>query len=248
MNQRLLASLGVVGLVLLGSGCSREEGGSASTETPGASASSAPAGGVSPVVQDDPRTPEDYRKMRLRLAMAGLRYEGERVLIDEAALAGRGERGDAAAAARLVIEAQSAIEVNDAIAAIDAATRAVFADEDSPEALLTLARALVMKRKEAEALAASASAVRADGSSTEARFFLADLRNRVGDLEGAMAEARALLEIDPDHGRAHAKLAVWSYYAGELDLAREHADRAAGAGHPVPPQLLDLLARNPGVE
>ena len=66
------------------------------------------------------------------------------------------------------------------------------------------------------------------------RFGAALDLQRQGLLDEAADEWRALLDSDPDHGRAHARLAAVLDLLGDEEGAREHAEEAQRLGSPVP--------------
>jgi hypothetical protein len=66
------------------------------------------------------------------------------------------------------------------------------------------------------------------------RFSVALDLQRQGLLDEAAGELRALLDSDPDHGRAHARLAAVLDLLGDEEGAREHALEARRLGSPVP--------------
>jgi Flp pilus assembly protein TadD len=46
-----------------------------------------------------------------------------------------------------------------------------------------------------------------------------------GDLEGAVAKLREVIEVDPRHSDAHSALAVYLQKLGDFDAAIEHANK-----------------------
>jgi len=54
---------------------------------------------------------------------------------------------------------------------------------------------------------------------------------------------RRVLEIAPDDSTTHNNLAVLYFYAGDLEKARAHVQRALDLGFPVHPNFLKALDR-----
>ncbi len=62
-----------------------------------------------------------------------------------------------------------------------------------------------------------------DGPDPNALYDEAVVLKGNGDLEGAVAKLRSVLEIDPDHTQSHAALGVYLQQLGQPDEAIAHA-------------------------
>lgn len=104
---------------------------------------------------------------------------------------------------------------------------------------------MVLKRKGKlePALASFRTAVDRDGRDLDARYELATALWTASRQDEAVEEMKSLLDLKDDYGPAHERLAVWSYYRGDHDAAWRHLHRAQTLGHPVPAQLMTLLAK-----
>ena len=107
--------------------------------------------------------------------------------------------------------------------------------------MTTLGRALLTTRRTAIAEAAFTTAVGLDPSSIEAHFHRGVTLQRLGDRIGAMTEWREVLDLDPNHGEAHLRLASANWYESRIDEARDHLDEATSLGIAVPNQLTAMI-------
>ncbi|MGD1924827.1 MAG: tetratricopeptide repeat protein [Paracoccaceae bacterium] len=82
------------------------------------------------------------------------------------------------------------------------------------------------------------NALRLNESLHAARFELAMILEASGDLTGAVANLRALVEVDPDHVPAQIRLAHAMLLAGDPDQALKHAGQAVAADPGSPGALL----------
>ena len=235
------ALLAGVGLVL--AGCATDEGASAAARPAPALAAtgsnddadaSAPPALVSP---ENDRT--RARREAWRAAIEGVAIVDGRLVVTEP------RAGDPAAA---LAEAEALARGNQRTDAVAAAVLAVRATPRSADAFRTLATMLRDKgegdfaeaaRRSVIDLAADAPAEVRALDHVELGAQVARTRGREADVLAAYEEA---LAIDPGCGPAHRALAIRLVLLGELDAARPHADAAARAGVPVPPQLERRLA------
>lgn len=185
--------------------------------------------------------PVDYRKGLIMQALRGLRFEAGLVLIDEEAAKEISVRGDADAAWGEYRQATELYENNLITQAMGAFRQAILIKADEPRFYEGLGRTLVLKRMEAEAESAFRSGLGLSPEDVELRFLLADILQRRSDLAGAMEEFRRLIEVDPDQGRVHFRLATLLYYLDRSEEAWEHVRAAESAGQPVPQLLVSLM-------
>lgn len=118
---------------------------------------------------------------------------------------------------------------------------AILADRDNARAFEGLGDALLGKRKDGDALAAYRTAAMLDPSDADLRLKYAETINRAGDLNGWAAELERIVAFAPEHGEAHARLAVARYYLGDHGGARAHVALAERFGGAVPPQLKAMI-------
>lgn len=180
-------------------------------------------GAAGPVV----KSTDDYRKVRFAEAFRGLEVADGIIVVNRAAAADLrvGDAGQAMA------RADELLGQNDFSGAIGEYRNALLADETNAAAYAGIGRALLGKKKDDIALAAYRTAVALDADNTDYRLAYAETINANGDVDAWARELDALLAIDPEHGEAHARLAVARYYQGDLDAARHEiqlADRFGG--------------------
>lgn len=184
---------------------------------------------------------ETHRSSRLEQALAGLAFEGGRVR----AVSPRAESGviqRTAASRTLLQEGDDQLLAGRRIVALERFADAVLAAPELPEAYSRLGLALRVLGRVDEALAAYATALDLDPERLDA---LAG-RARVLELRARFPEATLawhdVLAHHPEHGRAHARLAVDWMLAGDAEAARQHLAVADRLGAAVPSQLRPLLA------
>ena len=196
------------------------------------------ATGTGPVETDEGLAPvAEVRRARLAEAMAGLRYDGERVQPDGSRAPGT----DPAASGDHLTQAWHLLEGNRFVAAIRRFSDAVLSSPTSPEALYGLGRGLLTKGKAPEALAAFSTALTYGPDLDDARFWRGIALQQLDRFDEAGTCWEELLRRDPDHGEAHARLAVVRYYSGDLEAARDHYGQARRLAAPVPSVLASLL-------
>ncbi|HRQ74177.1 MAG TPA: hypothetical protein PLU35_14220 [Phycisphaerales bacterium] len=233
MSTRLgivcLAAGACCGLALLG--CS---GGAATRSAQGAHGVAATAG---PESQDQ----WDYRRIRFAEAMRGLRIQDGLVRVDEQAAADIMRGLAVADSPAAVARGHALMGENDFTGAAGEYRLAILADRDNARAYEGLGDALLGKRKDGDALAAYRTAAMLDPADADLRLKYAETINRSGDLSGWAAELERIVAFAPEHGEAHARLAVARYYLGDHDGARAHAALAERFGGAVPPQLKAMI-------
>ncbi len=184
----------------------------------------------------------DWRRERERRAMRGLRYDTGRVEVDEAFGATVPGRGDVAAAEAEYARGLALLADNRQLEALATFTRAVIMTPDKAEFYAGLARVLMYQGGlSQQALAALRTGLDLAANSVELHYLLAELHNRLGQRDAAVAEYHTVLSLDPDNGDVHARLAVLAYYAGDSAAAWEHYRTAGALGADVPVQLVPLL-------
>ncbi|MHC5024380.1 MAG: tetratricopeptide repeat protein [Planctomycetota bacterium] len=169
-------------------------------------------------------------------AIAGLSFDGGLVRVDAPPIAPDPDRARA-----LIAEGDAALQGNRRTSAIAAYAGAVQAAPDEIDSYLRLAQAFVMKGRLEHAIATYATVVELDGANIAAHVGRANALARTGRRAEAIDAMEGVLALDPDNGLAHERLAVWNYYAGDLERARAHVRAAEAAGQPVPPQFIELL-------
>lgn len=206
-----------------GQGCRTSPGGDAASESGGA-------------MPEDPRADvTSLKEARYLEAVAGIDFRTGLVVVTEPLAGGR------AAAQEYLDEGLDKLDENRRTGALSSLTRAVRSDPQWPAAHDALGVALRNKGKDREALAAFRTAVTLDPEFVEARYHLAATLARLGRHAEAIDEMLVVVDLDPTRGDAHERLAIWSYYAGDRDAARRHADAAENLGRTLPPQFVALL-------
>ncbi|GIK19930.1 MAG: hypothetical protein AMXMBFR77_06500 [Phycisphaerales bacterium] len=211
-------------------GCS---GGTATRTAPGVAATAGPES------QDQ----WDYRRIRFAEAMRGLRIQDGLVRVDEQAAADLMRGLAVADSAPAVARGHALMGENDFTGAAGEYRTAILADGDNARAYEGLGDALLGKRKDGDALAAYRTAAMLDPANADLRLKFAETINRTGDLDGWAAELARIVAFAPEHGEAHARLAVARYYLGDHDGARAHAVQAERFGGAVPPQLKAMIGQ-----
>lgn len=230
-------------LVLCGVGLSTMQACHHAPTTQSASQSSAYTAGPVEIETPSDGRPAEFKKLQTWLNVQGLTFTGDGVTIDKAAEARvRAERRLASPEQSLARSAEL-IEINALVRAIGAARDAVLQDPGNAEAYHALGIALRAKRKDDKALDAFTTAARLNPDSPITQIELGDTRNRMGDLDGAIEAYTRATELDATRGRAHARLAVLHYYAGDDAAAWASLRRADKLGAVVPSQFRVLLAQ-----
>ncbi|UCD73800.1 MAG: tetratricopeptide repeat protein, partial [Phycisphaerales bacterium] len=70
---------------------------------------------------------------------------------------------------------------------------------------------------------------------------LAMALSSLGRLEEAIAAMGSVLRLDPNHGFAHERLAIWHFALDEYVAAWEHVHAARAVGHEMPGNFIPLL-------
>jgi tetratricopeptide (TPR) repeat protein len=121
--------------------------------------------------------------------------------------------------------------------------RAVQIKLDAAPAWLTLGILYMDQNRLDEALAALAQATLYDPRNARGRNYLGVVVGRKGWIDGAQAELRKAVEIDPNYSDAHFNLAVF-YLEGKppsIELARRHYYRAIELGAEPDPEIEKTL-------
>jgi len=203
------------------------------------------SGGTGPVEIDQTESadrPTEFKKLQIWLAVRGLTFTGSGVEIDETGALEVTSQRRLASAEDSVTRSSELLATNARVKAIGAARDAVLVDPTDASAYHALGRALRNKRKNAMALDALTTAARLAPRSAEILADLADVRNRVGDLDGSIQSYRRSAELDGSVADTHVRLAVLSYYAGDDASAWASVHDAERLGASVPPQFRVLLA------
>ncbi|MBT8485849.1 MAG: tetratricopeptide repeat protein, partial [Phycisphaerae bacterium] len=190
---------------------------------PAAPAVRTSAGDAAPVSERDLA-----RKRAFEDAIRGLRFEGERVIVDDR-LPGSDED------ARTLFQAGRDLhETNQRTAAIKSYARAVRTAPDRPDLYVGLGDAFITKGRTDLAVAAYRTAAELDPTNPEPLSRLALTLSREGRAGEAIRTMHALLAVDPDHAVAHERLAIWHYYDGDDVAAWRHVQETRRVGHDVP--------------
>ena len=177
----------------------------------------------------------------LRRALTGLSFSSGYVEIDDGIAGRMPDRSEKELARQRCRQAAELLGRNNRVEAIRAYKEAILIAPDHAGGYYGLGQALLTKGKTEFAIAAFRTALRIQPQFADAQSRLAFALGMAARWQEAIAEYRRLLEIDPQYPAAHARLAGVLYYSGDIEAARESADAAAAAGHPVPPQLAVLL-------
>ncbi len=200
---------------------------------------STPRPALDGLVRNDAR-PSDPRLPQLRFvvhgALKGLSFETDRVVV-----ATPSPHLDRARAERFIQTGAAALEAGDQPAAVEAFAGAVRAAPDLPAAYLQLGRALMLGNHAGSATACFRTAVTLEPKSIDARIALANALASEMRHHQAIAEMQAALLIDPQHGLAHERLAVWYYFKRDYPAAWTHVHAAQRAGKNPAPHFLRLL-------
>jgi len=186
-------------------------------------------------------SPVNERSRRSQAAWAaaieGLSFETGLVVVQQPPTT-----SDMAAARRLMEQGDAEQEINLRTRAVAAYAAAVRAAPDLPEAYAALGEAMIAKGKTDLAIACYRTVIDLRPENIEARVELANALAREMRYEEATTEMEAALVLDPDHGPAHERLAIWSYYDEDYATAWAHVRAARAAGHEMPPQFITLLS------
>ena len=191
-------------------------------------------GAAGPVV----RSTDDYRKIKFAEAFRGLEVVDGMLAVDREAARGLKVGTFAEAMAR----GDELLGQNDFSGAIGEYRLAVLADETRAEPYAKIGRALLGKKKDGMAMAAYRTAVMLSPEDADIRLAYAETINATGDLDGWAAELERVLAIAPEHGGAHARLAVARFYLGDREAAAREIELADRFGGEVPAVLRDRLS------
>jgi tetratricopeptide (TPR) repeat protein len=189
--------------------------------------------GISPVNERSRRSQAAWAA-----AIEGLNFETGRVVVEQPPAA-----GDVAEARRFLEQGEQEYAANRRTETVAACAAAVRAAPDLPEAYAALGQAMIAKGKTDLAIACYRTVIDLQPENIEARVELANALAREMRYEEATTEMEAVLGLDPAHGPAHERLAIWSYYDEDYATAWAHVRAARAAGHEMPPQFITLLSR-----
>ena len=198
----------------------------------------------SPSAEPVRRAGNSYRAGLTKKALRGLDYSSGRVVVD------RGVAGEVTAG---LVKADAPDQIGDAeqflsegkiLDAIESATRAIILDSQNVQHFEVLGGILLKKRKADLAEAALRTALDLNPKSVSANNNLAFLLGVIGDSTAAIEQYGRAIELDPNNGRLHGRLAIEHYYSGNNVLAQEQVDLATKLGYDSPPQFVRLLGGN----
>ncbi len=175
------------------------------------------------------------KEARFREAVKGLDFESGLVVVVEAT------GDDPKQAAAYHAEALQRLEQNRFTGALTMLARAVRTDPQYASGYEGLGRALQAKGKGQYAVAAYRTALMLQPDFVEAQYDLASALARLDRRDEAITEMLRVLELDPQHARAHERLAIWSYYIGDAATAWRHVHAARDLAREPPPQFITLL-------
>ncbi len=185
--------------------------------------------------QDPRREFNELKEARFREAVSGLAFEETVVVVEPLSDGGR------FASERHLQAGLDQLAANRTTGALQSITLAVRADPHWAAPYDGLGTALLAKGKDELALASFRTALVRDPAFIDARFKIASTLSRLGRRAEAIAAMEEVIELDPGRGPAHERLAIWSWYAGDAEAARRHAQAARELGHELPPQFTTLL-------
>ena len=184
--------------------------------------------GLSPV--------SDFRRLQFDRALEGVTVVDGLIMAEPAAML------PATAIQALVDEVDDLLYRGLRAPAIERAVAGVRGAPGHTGMLTSLGRALLTTRRTEIALAAFSTAASFDSSDTDAHFLRGVALQRLGERDQAVAAWREVLELDPDHGDAHGRLAAAYWLGSDPVAAREHLFSAEALGASVPTQLAGMIA------
>jgi len=187
--------------------------------------------GAMPVV--DSRTA--LKEARFKEAVKGLDFDSGLVVVVEAT----GE--DPGLAAEYLTEGLERLESNRLTGALTMLAKAVRTDPQYAAGYVGLGRGLTAKGKVEYAVAAFRTALMLQPDDVIAQYELASAFGRLNRRDEAVTEMLRVVELDPNHAKAHERLAIWYYYGGDAVVAWQHVEAARDLGREPPPQFIALL-------
>ena len=177
----------------------------------------------------------NYKRARFAAAVSGLRFDTGVVEVEPF------DEYDADVSWTRLEEATELVEAGRILKAIGAYRDSIRWAPDLADAYNGLGMTLRLENKISEALAALRTAVQLDPAFVDTRFNLAITLWMNGEPAEATYQMQQVVRQQPDHGLAHERLAIWSYYAGDAQVAWRHVQAAQALGHALPPQFLALM-------
>lgn len=184
-----------------------------------------------------PPTEVNYKTARYLAAIEGLSFDDGMVQVEPFAIYSVDD------ARRSITAGETFAFEGRHIAAIKAFGDATRHAPDYGPAYHGLAQALRVKGKMDESIAALNTALQLSPHDLDARFDLASSLWMTGDRVGATQQMNLLVANNPDHAEAHERLAIWSYYADDVEAAWAHTRAAQQLGHEMPGQFVALLEK-----
>lgn len=154
---------------------------------------------------------------------------------------------DAEAFRRWLSTGHAHLEAGRRVPALEAFTHAVSSVPGDIAGYTGLARALVANRQTERARSVLWTAIGLAPDDLSLRMALGRVLERSGLRDRARAAYAFVVDRAPEHGPAHARLAVLHYLDGHPDKASTHLRVARFAGAPVPEQLAARIRGVPGV-
>lgn len=257
-----LAAASVTATLLMAAGCASEtsnESMALAAAAPAATAASAPAPapatlvatGSAPATAESsaaaptvdatsPESPRDRaRREAWEAAIAGIRLADGRFTVTQPLVGGT----DLATQARE--ERRQLERANQRTPAVAAAVRAVRARPDAPRLWIELGESLSHRGRGALATGAFSTALDMATDPLDqfdAHRGLAMLHAGESEWQPAIEDMTRALALAPGDGDAHARLAVWNWYAGDTSAAAKHLTQAEALGGRVPGALAGLIA------
>jgi len=192
---------------------------------------------VDPPGPQPPRA-SDVLDQRLAEATTGLVFERDRVVVDPAQAGGAAGAGTVT---ELMAEGNQALAEGRRLEAVQAFSRAVLAATTEAEPYEGLGMALARVKRFRWAAACYLTALDQDPSRNQTRYAAANLLHATGRLDEAIPMWQEVVARDPEHGEAHARLAVGHFLRDELDTARYHLEQARALGAEVPSHMAAVL-------
>ncbi len=146
---------------------------------------------------------------------------------------------------RLLAEGFAHLHRGGSVEAVAAFAAAVRAAPDRPVAYEALARALVYRNRLEQAMGCLRTAAALDPARATPLYEMARVERMRNHLPEAIHGWQRTLDLEPGHGRAHARLAAALWHAGDLEGARHHYDQARELGGMPARQLESLIGPQP---
>lgn len=229
-RNRLMTLISCIGTVTVLAGCQSNTTAGTSESRTAAVTTEGPAT-LGPVTDKD-----RIRAAEWAAATAGVSFDTGRVIVITPPAT-----SDLQASAAHIADGQVEEARNHRTDALAAYVLAVRAAPDNVDAHMGLAGAMVTKGKVDLALACYKTALDLDPTHVDALVGVAMSHAREREFDLAIRSMSDALDLRPDDATAHERIAIWSYYQGDVEIAWHHSLAAEALGHTMPPQFIRLL-------